>query len=169
MEMPGRPECPEGIPGCFGPGGADKFLSGSGLRGASGKSLHGAEVPLAEAHCVRRARELKGAAESVGVGVRLMSGALRKPRSSDAASGFSLQIPLWSFERIREGAGARTSAGRNCPFDHSSCPSPPKPISPWNCPFDHSSFPSPPPKPISPWNVLVRMRFSGGMGLSCVW
>lgn len=117
---------------------------GSGLRGASGKSLHGAVVPVAEADCVRGSRELKGAAESVGVGVRLMSGAPRKPRSSDAASGLSLQIPLWSFERIWEGAGVRTSAGRNCPFDHSSCRSPPKSLSPWNCPFDHSSFPSPP-------------------------
>ena len=140
---------------------------GSGLRGASGESLQGAVVPVAEADCVRGSRALKGAAESVGVGVRLMSGAPRKPRSSDAATGLSLQSPLWSFERIREGAGARTSAGRNCPCDHSSCPSPPKPISPWNCSFDHSSFPSPPPNLFL--LSLVRMRSSGGMGLSCVW
>ena len=129
--------------------------------------MQGAVVPVAEADCVRGSRALKGAAESVGVGVRLMSGAPRKPRSSDAATGLSLQIPLWSFERFREGAGARTSAGRNCPFDHSSCPSPPKPISPWNCPFDLSSFPSTPPN-LSLLS-LVRMRSSGGMGLSCVW
>lgn len=116
-------------PGRFGPGGAGKLMYGSVLSRAVGEDVasHSSGLRGGQRRPAASGKQgVEGSAELVEGGRACCLGppGSRVPTAFGGSFWARPPIPLWSLERIWKGEGARESAGRNCPFDFASCPSP---------------------------------------------
>lgn len=77
VEMPGRPRCPERIPGSLGLGRAGKLIWGSGLLGAVGEETEWCGSAPSGSRWLPGSQGVRGSRGVGGGGARLMSGARR--------------------------------------------------------------------------------------------